>query len=235
MILTNNIYGNFKGNDFIIGSTNSNEYFPVYITFEEKRNSNYYYYEDDFENRLSELVLSNDTNNVYLYRKPERVKLHHNNLYDDYSSLFKSLERDTALGKYMFTYHDVQYHIGVMKGYLVDVNDNILMMLTTNKYDIFDGDNLKKEHLKLYVSTELIRNEIYTNFYKRLYKDYITLFYNEDIDVIFTTSSKIEEAVFKNDFRIEYDNLTQLNEILNILPYEIINHQEEQVEEELPF
>ena len=64
----------------------------------------------------------------------------------------------------------------------------------------------------------------------------------EDIDVFFTSSEKITNSVYQNEFEVSYNNLTELHEHLNsgignnLFFDESIYHQlPEEETEELPF
>ena len=249
-MITTRVTGNFHGSQNILATTNLNIYFPAYVTYERDRRDNHVYSNrgQDPENKLADII----SNDVYLYRKPERLSLiSSSSMHDTYTYLFSTLEKDVGNIKYMFTYNDVQHYLNIRLGYIADTQDNILLLLTTNDFFIFDKDKkLKKNCLRLYISTEFIKNEIYKNFYKRLEKDYISKFYEEDIEVVFTTSQKIEEKTFKHNFNLEFNNLTELETLLAEEPNNIMAWEEEEgtdirvpynyeieqvVEEELPF
>ena len=250
-MITTRVTGNFHGSQNILATTNLNIYFPVYTTYERERYQNHVYTNNrghEPENKLADII----SNDVYLYRKPERLSLiSSSSIYDTYTYLFSTLEKNVGNIKYMFTYNDVQHYLNIRLGYIADTQDNILLLLTTNDFFIFDKDKkLKKNCLRLYISTEFVKNEIYKNFYKRLEKDYISKFYEEDIEVVFTTSQKIEEKTFKHNFNLEFNNLTELETLLAEEPNNIMAWEEEEgtdirvpynyeieqvVEEELPF
>lgn len=237
---------NFVGSKYKLATTDLTEYFPVYATFERNRFDSYHYdnTENEPHNKLAELII----NDVYLYRKPERVSLQRNiTTQNHYVNLFQALESGNGTIKYLFSYNDEPHYLNVMRGYIADNNDNILLLLTTKQYSIFDSHNtLIKAPLRLYISTELMRNEIYKNLYKRIEKEYISWFYDEDIEVIFTTSEKIEKSIFRNSFNVEFNNISELSEILLTEPQSILDYNFDEpvsipdnrlaaVEEELPF
>lgn len=244
------VTGNFHGSQTILATTNLNEYFPAYVTYERDRRENHIFSSrgQEPQNKLADII----SNDVYLYRKPERLNLISTfSSHDTYIQLIKVLENNVANIRYMFTYNDVQHYLNIRLGYIADSQDNILLLLTTNDFFIFDKDKkLKKNCLRLYISTEFIKNEIYKNFYKRLEKDYISKFYEKDIEVVFTTSQKIEEKTFKHNFNLEFNNLTELETLLAEEPNSIMAWEEEEgtnmivpynyeieqvVEEDLPF
>lgn len=242
-------YGNrnFIGSKYKLATTDLTEYFPVYITFERNRiaSYNYGYDNNQLHNKLAELII----NDVYLYRKPERLSLQPGlTTYHNYNYLFEALKVNNGTIKYLFSHNEEPYYLNVMRGYIADNNDNILLLLTTKEYHIFDNtpkENLKKDVLRLYVSTELMKNEIYKNIYKKIEKEYINEFYDQDIEVVFTTSEKIENNIFRNNFTVKFDSIMQLSEILltepeNILNYNfdvevVVTSNTDDVEEELPF
>jgi len=201
MIIRNYIYGQFKANPFVIGTTNRNEYFPVYTIFENQALNNN-------ENKLSEHLI----NNIFLYKKPEN-QTHTKVGTGRYDDLFTVLRDSGKVRVYTFVYNEVNYYLNCIKGYIADENDNILLILTTNSFNIFKEDtgDLKTNHLKLYVSNELVINEIYKNLFKKINSEYIEYCYNNDIEVVFTNSKKIQKAVYSNDFNVKFNNLEELN------------------------
>lgn len=242
-----NTYGsrNFVGSQYKLATTDLTDYFPVYITFERTRLDDYNWdrSKNQPHNKLSELII----NDVYLYRKPERLSLQPGlTSYHQYGNLFEALKSYNGTIKYLFSHNDEPYYLNVMRGYIADNNDNILLLLTTKQFAIFDNEhNIIKNPLRLYISTEFMKNDIYKNVYKRIEKEYISKFYDEDIEVVFTTSEKIENSMFRNNFNVEFNNISELSEILLTEPQAILNYNFEQesqvprnvqyVEEELPF
>jgi hypothetical protein len=230
MIIRNYIYGRFEANPFVIGTTNRNEYFPVYAIFENQA-FNY------SENKLSEHLI----NDIFLYKKPQ------NNTYTKvgirrYDDLFTVLKDSGKINVYTFVYNEVNYYLNCLKGYIADENDNILLILTTNSFNIFKeytGD-LKTDNLKLYVSNELIINEKYKNLFKKINSEYIQYCYNNNIEVVFTNSEKIQKTVYSNDFNVEFNNLEELNNHLKSgigenLFYDYVSPITEVQYEELPY
>jgi len=204
MIIRNHIYGEFQANPFVIGTTNKNEYFPVYAIFEDAAMN-------DAENMLSEHLIGN----VFLYKKPENLTYTRMGI-GRYNDLFSVLRDSGKVRVYTFTYNEVPYYLNCVKGYIADKDDNILLILTTNSFGIFDrNDKLKTNHLKLYVSNELVTNEIYKNLFKKVNSEYIQYCYDNDIEVVFTNSKKIQKAVYSNDFNVQFNNLEELNVHLN--------------------
>lgn len=204
MIIKNHIYGEFKANPFIIGTTNKNNYFPIYAVFEEAAMN-------EPDNMLSEHVIDN----IFLYKKP------YNECYKKtgigrYNDLFSVLSDSGKIRVYVFTFNEVPYYLNCLKGYIADKDDNILLILTTNSFNIFDrNDKLNTECLKLFVSNELITNELYKNLFKKINSEYIQYCYENDIEVVFTNSLKIQKEVYSNDFDVSFNTLEELNNHLN--------------------
>ena len=156
MIIRNHIYGEFKANPFVIGTTNRNEYFPVYAIFEDQTNN-------ERENVLSENLIDD----IFLYKKPLNLCYTKTGI-GRYGDLFSVLSDSGKIRLYVFTHNEIPYYLNCVKGYIADKDDNILLILTTNSFDIFETDDkLKTDCLKLFVSNELITNEIYKNLFKK--------------------------------------------------------------------
>lgn len=212
MILEKRVYGNFQGNPFIIGSTVKNQYFPIYAVSMVSSNvnrSDILYYNGD---PLSEELLPN----VFLYKKPLNVTNERYANLNKYADLFYHLSTTVKPSSYEFTYSDVSYFLNCNKGYLADSDDNILLCLCTKDKNVFDNEGkLIFSNLRLFISNRLIKEEKYKNVYKKILIEYIDYCYQNNIDVFFTTSENIENQIFKNDFVVEYSNLTELNNHLN--------------------
>lgn len=239
---------NFVGSRYKLATTDLNKYFPVYITFERDRANDYSWDGTGNEphNKLAELTI----NDVYLYRKPERLSLQTGlSIYKDYPALLSGLLSFNGTIKFRFLHNDIPHYLNIMRGYIADSNDNILLLLTTKEYNVFDNTpehEIRKNPLRLYISTEFMKNEIYKNVYKRIEKEYIDECYKEDVEVVFTTSEKIENNMFRNNFNVEFNNISELSEILLTEPHDILdynfdlqprvpNNIQGEVEEELPF
>jgi hypothetical protein len=227
MILDNSLYGNFYGNPFVIGTTNRNEYYPVYAVSDELIEQVYHYRGE----RLSEPIIDG----ILLYKKPiNNAKRKYGGL-NKYADLFTCLSQSAKSDVFEFTINDESHYLNCSKGYMSDIDDNILLVLCSNSPQLFNhrGELITK-NLRLYVSNRLVNNEVYKNIFKKIDSEYIHFCYENDIDVIFTTPEKIQKQVFNNDFKVEFDNLTELHEHLNS---GIGNNLffDEPVEEDLPF
>ena len=209
MILEEHIgsYGTLDPNVYVSGVSDLNEYVPFYT------NRTYGVYEYV-------------TNGVYLYNKPERK----NNSWSTstYPQFLNYLKQSLSLRRFKYVLEGVEELLYFMQGYIVDKEDNILLLLTIkNDFSFNRMDNiLDKESFRLYISTKFLKNPIYKNFYKKLQKEYIDRFLEEDIEVIYTTSEKIHNSVFKDGFEINYNSLTELTELLHTEPIEILNFNE---------
>ena len=200
MIVNQYNWGTFKGNPFVIGTTDLNEYFPVYTIGSD----------NNYRNMLTHIV-----SDVYSYQKPENMSFTKNG-FQRYDDLFNVLKEYVQPEVYQITVDSEHHFLTCMKGYLADKDDNILLLLVTNDTDIYQPyDNLKSEHLKLFISTELINNPLYKNLYKKLSTEYIDYCHKHDIEVVYTTSFNIHKRVYGNNFKVNINNLEELNSILN--------------------
>ena len=251
MIIRDYNYGNFEGNPFVIGTTSKNKFFPVYALFENQRRNDYYSSNDSI-NCLSEHLVRD----VFMYRKPDNKAIRNYANYTRYPDMINSLQTSGKPEVFQFLVNDEPHFINIMKGYISDKFDNILMLLTcksefikpnqmTLTADIFKSnysEELNNEKLQLFVSNEFITNEIYKNVYKKVDAEIIQKCLLLNIDVFFTSSEKITNSVYQNEFEVSYNNLTELHEHLNsgignnLFFDESIYHQlPEEETEELPF
>ena len=218
-ILSKNTLGNFIGNAFVIGTTLKNKYYPVYIIDEayEKETAS-------TANMLYQKVIGD----VLIYEKPlfNRSILAEGSKFT-HVGFFRRLRTESRLCRLNFISNQEYYQIYVMRGYLVDDWDNILLCLCTKSRNIFDKEGeLITSNLKLFVSNELINNSIYKNVFRQLNKEYIDFFYKNDIDVVFTTSKKIQNSIFGNHFKLEFKNINELNNHLKTEVKHLLNFDE---------
>lgn len=207
MILDNSFYGDFYGNPFVIGTTNKNEYYPVYAASNDLVRRSY---------QSGEPLMEHIIDDISLYKKLKNEAKRRYGGITKYADLFYCLRQSIKPDVFEFVISDYHYYLNCTKGYISDADDNILLILCTNSQQMFDHrGNLITKNLKLFVSNRLINNEIYKNIYKKIDSEYIRFCYQKDIDVVFTTSEKIQKQVFSNDFEVRFDNLTQLNDHLN--------------------
>lgn len=202
------IVGSSESDDmFKVGTTFNNDYFPLYSQFNNK----------------------NITDDVFMYYKPKLSIRSQYNI-SKYDRLFKKLNYSMNFHKYRFDFNKEQECISLLKGYIVDSNNNILLMVGINKY--FDNNLqdaliteleenrvvVKDENyskFKLFISTEFINNPMYSNIWKKLNSVYVQEYYKKNIPVEFTTSDKIDEMFFGNEFKVKFDSITKLSEHLN--------------------
>lgn len=212
MILNRSFYGKFRGNPLIIGTTNKNEYFPVYSTnFYHQQMLDHYGYDYN-----DEPICENIIDNIYLYKKPVDSAKNHNAGITKYADLLHCLYTSTSADTFSFTVNDVVYFLTCSRGYIADENGNILLLLATKSQDIFVYDEeLHTNNLKLFVSNRFVKEPQYKNVFKKIDTEYINFCYQNDIDVMFTTSEKITSSVYKNDFEVPFNSLTELHEHLN--------------------
>ena len=111
--------GEWRKNDYILGTTSANKYIPVYA--------------------INTSIFSTNTimipvfNDIFIYHKPENVVNTKDISISNYPSLFASLHDKATARVYGFTIHDVNYKINCLKGYIADADDNVLLMLCADK------------------------------------------------------------------------------------------------------
>ena len=209
-MITRRCYGHFRINPNVIGITDCNEYFPVYVVFSH---SMYRYNVNNYGESLSEQIVDDS----YLYHKPYLLEKGRYADGSQYSDLFRFIDT-IDVSSYTFKFEDEHHFLTCSKGYLADSDGNILMILCTKGFDIFtddiNQDVLNNNMTVLFISTELINNPIYKNVYKKLQSEYIQECHEKEVEVIYTTSKKIEERVYGNGFKVEFNSLTELDEHL---------------------
>lgn len=204
LIITRETRGNFERNDYIIGSTISSFLLPI-INLGNRHtleNNESIYYKP----------LSNLEEITYKFK-----------LIDFMTNLNMRLNLNSyAVGKNEEG-DDIIIRVG--KGYIVDENDNILLLLGLTDKGISNFDSQIEDRLGYYspiqklsqypylcllISTKLITDEKYSSFYKKLEKYYINDFYKNDIEVRFITSEKIEKLSYDNEFKLRFNTIEQL-------------------------
>lgn len=217
-------YHYIRNNVFTIGTTNRNEYYPVYAALEDLRVNGY--------NTNNDIFSSHIIADVFMYYKPLAYTGGQNRTFStihNIPSVIAAFRGYSSMSIYDFKFQEEQHYINVSGGYIADTEDNILMVLTAkssslshrdnrmntdNISDANNADNYFVENLRLYVSTELLKNEKYKNLYKRLDKEIIQELFAMDVEVVFTTSEKIDQSLFKNDFEVPFNSITELHEHL---------------------
>lgn len=210
-MITRDAHGTFEPNPEIIGVTDCNAYFPFYAALSHRNNRRYV---NNYGPEISEQIVRDIFSYHKPYLKPEKINRRPNG--SQYSDMFMFMD-GLDVATYGFKFEEETHLVVCCKGYLADVDDNILLLLCSNSMELFRDERnteLKSENLRLYVSSELIINEKYKNLYKKIHTEYINSCCELDIEVIYTTSKKIENSTFDNGFKIEYKNLTELDEHL---------------------
>lgn len=201
-MITGQMTGTFKGDLSVIGTTDANAYFPFYTLVDED------------ENRFESQILEHIIGDVYMYYKPEQVS--RSWVASGYPEFFRALNTHVEGKLYAFKIGDDTHEVGVGRGYITDTNNKFLLLLTSNSQMRWrEMKDTGFKNLRLYLSTEFILNPIYKNLYKKITTEYINEFYEKGIEVLFVHSDEIEKQCFANEFRIEFNNLQELDEHLN--------------------
>ncbi|ALN97296.1 hypothetical protein BOX09_gp52 [Flavobacterium phage Fpv1] len=206
--LTETYRSEFHGNEFKIGSSVTSYFVPIINCIRE---SNRY-------QRVTE-------GNFILYHKP-LLKIDNRPRKFNIRDFLEMINESVGLYAFNLGLGEEKNIIYVGKGYIVNDKDEILMVLTTkpDKLNLpfqprYSKSTIPKENAKnltLLVSTELVTNPIYTNFYKKLEKEYILDAYKVNIPVVFTTSVKIENLTYSNEFEMKFNNIDELqNHLIN--------------------
>lgn len=170
---------------------------------------------------------------VYLYYKPV---LFSNNRIKTYKNLFKHLNYSNCVRYFNIGYKKLIY---ALFNTIYSMEGKPLLVLTTTSKKMFNyrknkhaiikdcpylGDKIfiNNNKLKLFISTELINNSMYSNLYKHLYNNYIINFHAKNISVEFTSSLNITNLVFSNGIDLNFKSLESLenhlkNEVKDIL------------------
>jgi len=207
-LISNYVQGKFTGSQNVMGISDVNEYYPVYTVFNEGdfRSSNF-----PGDHKVSENIVGS----IFLYRKPSLESASYIFGSNKYSDLKAGFENSLRMKVFKFNYADLAHRIYFCKGYIADERDNILMVLTTNSRNIFDDEgHLKHKHLKMYVANELITTEYYKNVFRKLNSMYLNYCYQNNVEVVFTSSERIEKQVFGDGFNVKFSSITELNAIL---------------------
>lgn len=201
-MITPLVVGTFNPDISVIGTTDSNEYFPFYALIDTEHN----YYEE----QIMEQIIGN----VSSYCKPSGS--HRTWSVSGYPNLFKALTNQLSAKLYVFKNGDDVHEVSVGKGFIMDDNNDFLMLLTTNE-DISWNEMIEKgySNLRLYLSSDFITNPIYRNLYKKMTTDYLSEFFKLGIEVVFIPTKEIEKRCFSNAFQVEFDSLQELDEHLN--------------------
>lgn len=214
-------YHSIKNSIYEVGTTNRNEFYPVYASLEKLRVLG-------FAN--SDTFSKHIIDGIYSYHKPiycNGINIRGFSLITNFNSLMSAFQGYNSMSVLRFKVGEDTFYINVTGGYIADTEGNILLVLCAKSSTISsvanimttdnivdDNQNYHTNNLRLLVATEFFKEEKYKNIYKRIEKEIIQSCYEMGIDVMFTTSKKIEESLFKNDFEIEFQSITELHEHL---------------------
>lgn len=210
----NNYY--FPLND-IYGDTRSSEYYPLHAAKSR--------YVDLDNSKLSEHVV----HNIFRYSKLGSNPSSWTSVnYEVFKNTFKG--NGTPMN-YRIKKNDVDYKFSCCAGCIIESSsDKILMQLCIHNseisYTMNEGEYrakldlgtiltdvneiLKPEKLRLYISVDFFKEE-YKNLYKRVHKDIVELCYSLGVEVVITTSEKIESTVYATVVeRTDFDKLEDL-------------------------
>jgi hypothetical protein len=199
--LTETYSSEFSGNEFKIGSSATSYFIPI-INCHREGSRHQRIYEGDF------IIYNRPALNK---NSPKKFNLR------DFLGMINE-----SVGLYPFNLGvgEEKIIIHVAKGYIVNEKDELLMVLTTkpdrlslhyqSRYSNVSIPKENAKHLTLLISTELLTNPVYSNFYKKLEKEYILDAYKAEIPVVFTTTSKIEKLTYSNEFELKFNTVDEL-------------------------
>ena len=202
----------FIGNPFVIGTTDKALYQPFYSISTRGQMERFAY---GVFKEPSKHIRTDE--GFYYYMKPN-IDIEDFRYLGTYKSLFFHLQDNLKRGVYEFKYDNNSYQLNAFKGCLLDRYGNILLMLAVENEEVFQrGESYKFDYSKfrLFVSTNLITDDIYTNFYKKLYSEFIEKLIKLGVETIFSSSEKIQNVVYANNFNVEFNTITELNEHLS--------------------
>lgn len=237
----------YRLNPFKIGVSAVSDAIPAYAFIGEF----YFNRQEQFGYTIKDSFLTpavHIKDDIFMYHKPENyVKKFPSTRYlTTFQQLITQLTSYSGHSKFRFTVAGEEKYLNVFGGYLSDDEDNILLLLTVkkenfmltnlgnrvclSKSNIFVDrpDNpsapneLKVDKFRLYISSELISNPTYKNFYKRLDKEFIQPNLQKGVEVLITTSQKIENSIYSNNFKIEGETIEEINNSLKEKPLELL-------------
>lgn len=187
--------GSFERDEFAIGTTSKNNYYPFY----------------------SQLSKEQISETDYMYYKPTHKRGYG---ISRYSELFETLTSRMFFSRFNFTVNDKDHHVLVMKGYIANHLKQTLFMLSVKDYNTFNLVSQYHEEpdykkFKLFIATEFITNPIYSNLWRKIDKEYVQKCHELGIAVEFNTLENLDTFFFSNEFELEYNNLTELQAHLN--------------------
>ena len=212
-ITVNNLYLNRS----FIGYKKSAVHFPIYSLFSYSENDLYYKPAKNSAMYKSKISYDDILRKLHISTHPERTVN-------------------------MFKYENEEYKIYSQLGYLWTEEHTLLMLTTIDPDNTFtpDGNDVYYDKLRLYVSIEFMTDVIYKNIYAKIYKEYIQECFDRGVEVVFTTSEKIDKYVFTNPYVKNITDIPTLMENINEEGFNLLTFvppvetTEEVVVEELP-
>ena len=175
--LSDSNVNNMNLNRSFIGYKKSAVYFPIYSLFS--------YSEND------------------LYYKPAKLSITYRSKIS-YDDILEKLRISTHLhiSTNIFKFENEEYRIYSQLGYLWTEDHTLLMLTTNDPENTFtpDGNDVYYDKLRLYVSLEFMTDVIYKNIYARINKEYIQECFEKGVEVVYTTSEKIDKYIFTNPY-----------------------------------
>lgn len=183
--LIQNTYTEANFRTAIVGTSDCNEFIPVYAISNHKL-----------------LVFKDLDVKVMEYSMPSTDLINYFRPLRNYNEMYNYLKSSHTPTKYVFKVAGVPTYVYLIRGMVYDSSGNILMCLAINKDYLFSvsADTLRTTtdatKFVLFLSN-LLDDEIYKNFRKKLIELYINPAKNLGIDVVNT--SRINNWLFKNN------------------------------------
>lgn len=235
----------YRLNPFKVGTSDVNDAIPAYAFLGE------FYSNCQGHNAIKDsfsVPAVHIKDDVFMYHKPDNYvkKFPITSYLTNFQQLISQLTSYSGHSKFKFTIAGEEKYLNAFGGYLSDDEDNILFLLTVKKENFllasFGGDvhlsksnifvdrpdnpsvptELKIDKFRLYISLELISNPTYKNFYKRLNKEFIQPNLEKGMEVLITTSQKIENSTYSNNFKIGGETIEEINNDLKERPLELL-------------
>lgn len=208
--LIQNAYTEVNFRTPIVGTSDCNEFIPVYAIANHKL-----------------LVFKDLDIKVMEYSMPSIDLIGYNRPLRNYNDMYNHLKNSNISIKYSFKVAGVSTHVYLIRGMVYDSLGNILMCLAINKDYLFNisADTLKTTtdatKFVLFLSN-LLDDEMYKNFRKKLTELYIDPAKNLGIDVINT--SRATNWLFKNNVEeLKFKTVVAMNKHLkNELPKKVL-------------
>lgn len=182
-------------NPLVIGVSDVNDYVPLY--FLTRR----------------EVV----TGNSFTYNKPK------------FDTNYRAVRNVADFGNYLLMGWTVTYNFrkaGIIhqvvgfNGNIIDSNSNFLLVFTIkssvltvdySNHSVFipnDSNELNPEHLKLFVSTELVNNPSYSSIYKKVYQETILPCLQKGMEVSYLLHGEIDKKLFNDGLNRNFETIT---------------------------